>query len=291
MSNTILYTIISLSAAGTIAGIVLYLIAQKFMVHEDPRIDEVDQVLPQVNCGACGYPGCRHFAEACVKAEDLSILRCPVGGNECMAEVARVLGKEVVKLDPMVAVVRCNGTPEHRLRKNVYDGVRSCAIAHNFYIGDTDCRYGCLSLDDCVVVCKFDAIYMDKNTGLPVVLEDKCTACGACVKACPRYIIEMRKKGPKARRIFVCCINKDKAAVALKACKVACIGCGKCVKACPFDAITLESNIAYIDFEKCKLCRKCVVVCPTKAIYEANFPPPKKEEAENLQDTKAAESQ
>ena len=114
---------------------------------------------------------------------------------------------------------------------------------------------------------------MDPETGLPVVDEEKCTACGACVKACPKQIIELRNKGPKGRRVYVACRNQDKGAVARKACLAACIGCGKCVKTCPFEAITLENNLAYIDYTKCRMCRKCVVECPTGAIHEVNFPP------------------
>jgi ferredoxin len=125
-----------------------------------------------------------------------------------------------------------------------------------------------------VKACQFDAIHLNEETGLPEVDEEKCTACGACTKACPRGIIELRKKGPKGRRVFVSCVNKDKGAVAMKACSVSCIGCGKCEKECPFGAITVENNLAYIDPEKCRLCRKCVVVCPKKAIRDVNFPTP-----------------
>jgi ferredoxin len=132
-----------------------------------------------------------------------------------------------------------------------------------------------LGLGDCEVSCDFDALYMDEKTGLPVVVADKCVACGACVKACPRNIFELRPKGKKDRRIHVACINKEKGAPAKKNCSVACIGCGKCVKVCPFDAITLKDNLAYIHADKCKLCRKCVPVCPTGAIHELNFPPRK----------------
>lgn len=277
---TILHTIIALSFVGVLSAIILYFVAKKFHIDEDPRIAEVEDVLPSVNCGACGYPGCRHFAEACVKADKLGDLFCPVGGNDCMANVAKVLGQDAVVKDPLVAVLRCNGSPEHCAHTNAYDGTPTCAIAHSLYIGETGCKYGCLGLDDCVVSCKFDAMYMDKKTGLPVILEDKCTACGACIKACPRDIIELRKKGPKGRRVYVNCINMDKGAVAMKACKVACIACGKCVEACPFEAITMDNNLAYIDFEKCKLCRKCVIVCPTNAIIETNFPPRKPAEPE-----------
>ena len=113
---------------------------------------------------------------------------------------------------------------------------------------------------------------MNPETGLPEVDDEKCTACGACVKACPKMIIELRKKAPKGRKIYVSCVNKDKGAVARKACKVACIGCGKCAKVCAHDAITVVNNLAYIDSTKCKMCRKCVAECPTGAIIEVGFP-------------------
>jgi ferredoxin len=141
--------------------------------------------------------------------------------------------------------------------------------------GETACGFGCLGCGDCVAACQFDAIHMNPETGLPEVDEEKCVACGACVKACPRHIIELRKKGPKGRKVFVSCVNKDKGPAAMKACKAACIGCGKCEKECQFGAITIENNVSYIDFNKCRLCRKCVAVCPTKAIHAVNFPAPK----------------
>jgi len=270
--NTLLITIVSLSAIGLVSAIILYFIAQKFKVEEDPRIDQVEELLPGANCGNCGFPGCRGLAEASVKSKDMEGIYCPVGGAETMKKVSAVLGKEVKLESPKVAVVRCNGSCDNRERTSVFDGPQSCAIQHSTYIGETDCVYGCLGCGDCVDVCEFDAIHMNTETGLPEVDEDKCVSCGACVKACPRNIIELRNKGPKNRRIFVSCVSQDKGGVARKACSAACIGCGKCVKECPFGAITLENNVAYIDFSKCRLCRKCVAVCPTGAIHEVNFP-------------------
>lgn len=273
--NVVLITIITLAALGGISAIILFFVAQKFKVFEDPKIDEVEQSLPAANCGGCGFPGCRGFAEALVKAEDISEMNCPVGGVAVMATVAKILGKEVVASTPKVAVVRCNGTCDNRPKINQYDGATTCAIAAAHYGSETGCTFGCYGLGDCVTACNFDAMYMDEETGLPVIDEEKCVACGACVKACPKSIIELRNKGPKGRRVFVSCMNKDKGAVAKKACNVACIGCGKCQKECPFDAITIVNNLAYIDYNKCKLCRKCVSVCPTNAIHEINFPPRK----------------
>jgi ferredoxin len=118
-------------------------------------------------------------------------------------------------------------------------------------------------------------MYMDSVTELPVIKDDKCVACGACVKACPRSLIEMRKKAKKERKIYVACSNCDKGGPARRACKVACIACNKCVKVCEFDAITIENNLAYIDATKCTFCRKCAVECPTNSILEINFPPRK----------------
>ena len=131
-----------------------------------------------------------------------------------MTKVAEILGQTVAKSDPLVAVVRCNGTCEARPRVNTYIGAKSCKIESTLYSGETGCSYGCLGNGDCVAVCDFDAIHMNPETGLPEVDEDKCTACGSCVKACPKMIIELRKKGPKGRRLYVSCVNKDKGGVA-----------------------------------------------------------------------------
>lgn len=275
MSLTIVYTIVTLSAIGTSAAVILYFVARKFKVYEDPRIDDVETALPGANCGGCGYAGCRAFAEACVSKNDLSNMFCPVGGNECMAGVAGILGLEAVAQAPKVAVLRCNGTCEHRPKTNQFDGATSCAVASSLYSGDTACQYGCLGMGDCAVACDFDALHMNPVTGLPEVDDEKCVACGACVTACPKGLFELRKKAPKDRKIYVACRNMDKGGVAKKACSVACIGCGKCQKECNYDAITIANNLAFIDSDKCKLCRKCVTVCPTNAILELNFPPRK----------------
>lgn len=287
MNDVMIYSVISIGSIGIAAAVILYFVAQRFKVIEDPKIDEVEEALPAANCGGCGYPGCRNFAEATVKSahdsKHIEGLNCPVGGNDVMSQVAAILGLEVEESKPMIAVVRCNGSRENSPQKVQYDGPATCAFAHNLYSGEGGCPHGCLGLGDCVASCAFDAIHMDPETGLPVV-NDKCVACGACVKACPRNIIELRFKGPKDRRIFVSCVNKEKGGPAKKNCAVACIGCGKCEKECKFDAITIENNLAYIDHEKCKLCRKCAPVCPTNAIHELHFPPkkvrpPKEEEA------------
>lgn len=275
MTSTVLITIISLSLLALFSSVILYFIAQKFKIFEDPRIDEVQALLPAANCGGCGFAGCRNMAEALVKADSFEGLNCPVGGAPVMAEAAKILGKVPPVVDPTVAVLLCQGTPEFRPRTSQYDGASDCRISHNLYSGETDCRYGCLGKGDCERACKFDALYMDPVSGLPVIIDDKCVSCGACVKACPRNLIELRKKAKKDRKIYVACSNCDKGGPARKACKVACIACTKCFKVCEFNAITIENNLAYIDASKCTFCRKCVVECPTNSIIELNFPPRK----------------
>ena len=275
MSSTVLITILSLSLLALFSAVILFFIAEKFKVYEDPRIDEVQAVLPAANCGGCGFAGCRNFAEAIVKADSFEGLNCPVGGASVMAEAASILGRSAPVVDPTVAVLLCNGTPESRPLTSRYDGASECRIARSLYSGETDCSFGCLGKGDCEKACKFDALYIDIATGLPVISDEKCVSCGACVKACPRNLIELRKKAKKDRKIYVACSNCDKGGPARRACKVACIGCGKCVKVCAFDAITLKDNLAYIDAGKCTFCRKCVTECPTNAIIEFNFPPRK----------------
>ena len=293
--NLILIAVIVLGVIGLVSALVLYIISNRFAVHEDARIGQVAEVLPQANCGGCGYPGCSGFAAACVKAADAGSLDgkfCPVGGQPVMDQVAGILGLAAVASAPKVAVVRCNGTCENRPRNAKFDGAQSCRVQQMTGLGETGCGYGCLGCGDCVKKCQFGALTMDPSTGLPVVDEEKCTACGACSKACPRGIIEIRLKGPKGRRVVVLCSNKDKGAVANKVCKASCIGCGKCVKTCEkFEAITLVNNLAYIDAEKCKMCRKCEEACPKGAIHGFNFPPRKPKAEEPAQPAQPTETQ
>lgn len=274
MNPIIIWTVVILAGLGLVLALVLFLVARRFRVEEDPRIDLVEKALPGANCGGCGYAGCHAFADSAVKASDLSAHYCPVGGNDVMQKVSAILGFKVEAKAPQVAVVRCNGSCAARPVVNEYDGAASCRVKAALYAGDTACAYGCLGCGDCVAACEFGALSMDPATGLPVVDEAKCVACGKCVAACPKTLIELRNKGPRGIRVFVACRNTDKGPVARKACSNACIGCGLCVKACAHDAITLENNLAYIDFAKCKLCRKCEAACPTGAIHGVNFPKP-----------------
>lgn len=276
--NFILIAVAVLGGIALVSAVVLYVCSKKFAVYEDPRLGQVTALLPGANCGGCGYPGCSGMASALVKGADagsLDGLYCPVGGAEVMGQVADLLGMAVANTEPKVAVVRCNGTCELRPLIAEYSGLRTCTAMNSCGAGETGCGYGCLGCGDCVSACSFGAIKINDETGLPEVDEDKCTACGACVNACPRHIIELRKRGVKNRRVYVRCVNKDKGAAAMKACKAACIGCGKCEKECKFGAITIQGNLSYIDPDKCRLCRKCVEVCPTHAIVAINFPAPK----------------
>ncbi len=276
--NFILIAVAVLGGIALVSAVVLYVCSKKFAVYEDPRLGQVTALLPGANCGGCGYPGCSGMASALVKGADagsLDGLYCPVGGAEVMGQVADLLGMAGANTEPKVAVVRCNGTCELRPRIAEYSGLRTCTAMNSCGAGETGCGYGCLGCGDCVSACSFGAIKINDETGLPEVDEDKCTACGACVNACPRHIIELRKRGVKNRRVYVRCVNKDKGAAAMKACKAACIGCGKCEKECKFGAIIIQGNLSYIDPDKCRLCRKCVEVCPTHAIVAINFPAPK----------------
>jgi len=277
--NIIILSFLVLASLAIVAAIVLYIIGKKFHVDEDPLIDVINDLLPGANCGGCGVPGCRAFAELIVKQGNMAGLNCPPGGADTVQNIAQALGVDAVVDDPKIAVVCCSGTKANSPASVNYEGLQSCSFAHMLYTGEGGCPNGCLGLGSCVTVCQFDAMYMDNETGLPVIIEDKCVGCDACIKACPRDIIELRLKGKKGRRIYVSCVNKQKGALARKCCSVACIGCTKCQKICTFDAITMQNNLAYIDYEKCKLCRKCTPECPTGAILEINFPPRKEKVA------------
>ena len=277
--NVIILSIIVLGIIGIVGAAVLFVVARRFHVQEDPRIDEVEALLPGANCGGCGRSGCRDFAAACVCADTLDGLNCPSSSTETMKKIGEIVGLAAVAAKPKIAVIKCNGTCD--LRPLWLASRRAtCSVLASLGTGESACPSGCLGCGDCVTACPWGAMRMNPETGLPEVIEDKCVGCGACVKACPRAIIELRNKGPRGMRVYVACSNREKGAVAMKECKAACIGCAKCAKSCTHEAITVASNLAYIDFEKCKLCKKCVDQCPTHAIHAVNFPVKKAEPAQ-----------
>lgn len=217
---------------------------RKLKVEEDPRIEKVSEALPQANCGACGYSGCRAFAEAVSKGK-ASPDCCSVGGGEVIAQITEILGLKPTEFIKRVSRVHCRGTWEAARSRGVYRGISTCYAAH-LIGGNKQCSYGCLGLGDCVRACPFDAMDMSED-GLPVVIEEKCTACGICVDVCPRNICELH---PIEQNIIVFCRSEDRGAVARKVCKNACIACGICVRACP-EAIIMENNLAVIvDYKK-----------------------------------------
>ncbi len=261
-----IYTLVLMGLLGLVGAIVLYLTAKKFKVVEDPRIDQIEGLLPGANCGACGCKGCRDFACECVRRGNLDGLTCPGAGTAAMKNIASILGVDSVDAARNIAVLKCNGSCGARPLTYEYDGASSCAVMDAVGCGTSACSYGCLGCGDCVSVCRFGALRIDELSKLPVVDEKTCTGCGVCVRECPRHLIELRPEGRRNRRVWVACSSRDKGAVARKICSAACIGCGKCAKVCPFGAIEVTDNLSYINPDLCKACGKCLGVCPTGSI-------------------------
>jgi ferredoxin len=112
--------------------------------------------------------------------------------------------------------------------------------------------------------CPFDAITMSEDN-LPIINKEKCTACGKCVAACPKQVIEL---GLMSKAVVISCHSKDKGLDVKKKCQVGCIACGICVRTCPVDAIKVDNNLARINHDKCITCGLCVKKCPTNAIHD-----------------------
>ncbi len=253
--------VILVVAVGLIAGIILTIASKVFFVPVDETVAQVREALPGANCGACGFAGCDDYAAAIGADHSLSPSLCPVGGAECAAAIATVLGVEATAAEPKVAFVKCKGNSENTKKIMEYQGVQTCAAAKNFYGGNWACSYGCMGLGDCVSSCQYGAIKV--CDGLAVVDREACVGCGMCEKACPNNVITIAEK---KKLVYVACNSTAPGAKARKACSVACIGCKKCEKVCKFDAITVENNLAKVDFDKCKNCGLCEKECPTKAI-------------------------
>jgi len=259
--TTIISAVVILGLFGFIFGAILAYASKKFAVEVDPRVTAVREVVPGVNCGACGFPGCDGFAAAVVRG-DAPVNGCPVGGDAVAKNVAQIMGLDAGSSIKKVAKVKCEGHEEKCGNRYEYEGLQDCVAANMLNGGPKDCSFGCMGLGSCVKVCPFDAIHIN-DLGLAEVDKEKCTACNKCVAICPKDVISLV---PYDQLTIVDCNNKERGPQVKKNCGVACIACGICQKNCAFDAIHVIDNLAVIDYEKCTNCMVCVEKCPTKAI-------------------------
>ena len=257
-----LHAILILGGVGVVFAVFIALANRRLWVWEDPRIDVVASMLPNANCGACGLPGCRAFAEQAVEGR-ISPSQCTVGGDSMREAIADFLGIDVGTAVRRVARLQCAGGCDVAGQQAEYRGLSTCAAAAAVAGGGKGCTWGCLGLADCERVCDFDAIAMSP-TGLPVVDADKCTACGDCVEACPKGLFTLL---PDDARLLVQCRNLLVGDAVLAHCKVACTACGKCVQDGAPGLISITSGVAVVNYELNALAdRRAVDRCPTGAI-------------------------
>lgn len=258
---TILVALAALGGLTLALAIMLIVANRKLYVYEDPRIDIVEDMLPHANCGACGYPGCRPFAEALVSGESLPG-KCTVSTDEGRARIADFLGVSLGAEEKRVARLACQGGTNVARNRAKYEGIESCRAAALVSGGGKGCFWGCLGHGDCEVVCDFDAISMDSHS-LPVVDEDKCTACGDCVEVCPKDLFSIV---PVSNRLFVACKNLEAGDEILEECEVACTACGKCAMDAPGHLIEMKFNLPVVNYAEGPATRKPIERCPTGAI-------------------------
>lgn len=258
--STYVFPMLVFAAIGLASGILLTVCSKIFEVKVDERIETINEILPQVNCGACGFSGCSDYASAIVN-NSAELNMCKPGGNDCARKIAAVMGKAAADVTPQAAVVLCGGDCTAAKSKYIFQGVQSCRAAKRFYNGSEVCTHGCLGLGDCQKVCSEGGIII--RDGLARIDKSKCIGCGKCTKVCPNNLIVLRDIGQK---VDVCCSSTDNGKIVRSACSSGCIGCRLCEKKCPNGAVHVENNLARIDYDKCTACGICADACPTKAI-------------------------
>lgn len=259
-----------LTAVGALGGLTLLLVAllalanQKLRVEEDPRIDVVDDLLPHANCGACGYPGCRPFAEALVEGKVLPG-KCTVSSPAGREAIAAFLGVDAGAEERRIARLACAGGSNVARNHARYHGLATCRAAAQVAGGGKGCFWGCLGLGDCERVCDFDAITMSAQ-GLPLVDEALCTACGDCVEVCPKDLFSLHRQ---SHRLWVACRSLEAGDEILADCEVACTACGRCAMDAP-QLVTMQGNLPVVDYDRFRpndpAARAATARCPTGAI-------------------------
>lgn len=264
--EVILIAVVVMAGLGITLSVILAVANKKLYVYEDPRIDQVENMLPGSNCGACGQPGCRAFAEQAVQG-DVTPGECTVSSAEAREAIAELLGVDVGGGEKQVARLACAGGSNVARQRARYVGVQTCRSANLVAGGGKGCAWGCLGYGDCMDVCDFDAITMS-SFELPVVDEDLCTACGDCVEICPKDLFSLQ---PISNQLWVACKNEAFGDEAEDECAVACNACGKCVADAPGSLMEMVRNLPRIDYSQNELADPRIIQrCPTGAIVWLN---------------------
>lgn len=262
--NGLTIILIPVAVFGVISlvmGAVLAVASKLFAIEVDEREEKIAELLPGANCGGCGFAGCSACAAAIAKG-DAPCDACPGLSADALKQICEIMGQEAKEKVPMVAAVMCSGSIDKVNYRYFFDGSKTCRDIAALQGGDKLCSYACLGYGDCVKVCNFNAI--STENGIAEVNRDKCTACGMCVKECPREVISII---PKDKNVVVKCNSKNKGAEMKAICSVGCIGCKMCEKVCEAGAITVVDNLAKIDTAKCTGCGACAQKCPKKIIH------------------------
>jgi RnfABCDGE-type electron transport complex B subunit len=257
-----------MAVLGILLAVLLAYASRKLFVYEDPRIEQVEDLLPKSNCGACGMPGCRGFAEKVVIG-DVVPAQCTVSSPQQRQDIADLLGVAAGNVEKKVARLACAGGKHVAFVRARYAGLKTCRAAAVVGGGGKECAWGCLGLGDCEVVCNFDALHLNEH-GLPVVDADKCTACNDCVEVCPKGLFSLE---PISHRLWVACKNQADGDTAERSCEVACTACGKCVADAPPGLMQLDGQLAAVRYElNAWATRAPIERCPTGAIVWFDTP-------------------
>lgn len=167
---TLLYALIAIGLLALVFGLVLGYAAIRFKVESDPLVEQIDAILPQTQCGQCGFPGCRPYAEAIANGDDIN--KCPPGGEATIKQLADLMGVEAKPLDS------AHGEAD----------VKKVA-----FIREDEC-IGCTK---CIQACPVDAI-VGASKQMHTVISAECTGCDLCVEPCPVDCIDMLPVKPTA---------------------------------------------------------------------------------------------
>lgn len=263
MDPVIVYTLASLGGLTFVLGAVLAFAAKRFAVETDPKIEAITEILPNANCGGCGFAGCAAYAEALVR-DGVKTTLCAPGGAKVTQDISRILGLEEVATVRKVAYLHCAGAKDKARDKYIYDGINDCRSAALLAGGPKACDYGCIGFGSCVKACAFGALSMGEN-GLPVVDRDKCTGCGACVKACPKKLYDLL---PDATTIYLACSSHDKGKDVKDVCSVGCIACGICAKVTTDGLVEMKNNLPVVAYESSPNLIIAHFKCPTKSYID-----------------------